>query len=74
MKKKLKIFLYGLDYGIKNSGNSNDAAFHTWSSHKEDNILYRKAIKIGKVYGFYRFEFIAAAMILMGIIILLFPY
>ena len=69
MKKKFKIFLYGLDYGIKNFGNSNDAAFHTWSSREEDNILYRKAIKIGKTYGFYRIEFLAMFVLFFTLLI-----
>jgi hypothetical protein len=69
--RKTYIFLKGFDYGLKNFGNNNDATFYTWNSNKEDNQLYRKAIFIGKTYGFYRFEIITFSLIFTGFILLL---
>jgi hypothetical protein len=72
--KKIKIILFGFDCGIRNSNNNKDLIFYSWNSDEKDNSIYRKAIKAGKVYAFYRYEFFALFMLLIGIIILLFPY
>jgi hypothetical protein len=70
-KKQIKIFLHGFDYGVKNYQNDKDALFHMWNAVEEDNKIYRKAVKLGKQYAFYRAEVLAISLCLMGLIILL---
>lgn len=73
-KKNFKIFFYGFHYGFKSFDARDDMTFYTWGKDEKDNKLYRRAINIGKFYGTYRLEFFALFLVLLGMVILLFPY
>jgi len=75
MKIKIKSFLFGFDYAVKNYEKIEDHHFHSlpgasWSD-KYTNHIYRKGIKSGRKYMQYRYEVLAFTMIFMGIVLLI---
>ena len=66
---KLKIFFHGFDYGVRNCKDSASSYFDSWNSNHDDNVLYRKSIKIGKTYGYYRIEFLALFLLFFTLLI-----
>jgi hypothetical protein len=71
---KLKSFLKGFDYAVKNYDRIEDHHFHSlpgsaWHDQSNQKI-YRKSILIGRKYMQYRYEIIACVCIFLGILLL----
>jgi hypothetical protein len=71
---KIKAFLKGFDYAVKNHDKIEDHYFQSlpgaaWRD-PDTQHLYRKSIQIGRKYAQYRYEIIALCCIFMGILLL----
>ena len=72
--KKITIALHGFDYGVRNCKDSASNYFDSWNSNEQDNLIYRKYIKIGRTYGFYRIEFLAMFVLFFTVLIFMFTW
>jgi hypothetical protein len=68
MKLKIKSFLFGFDYAVKNFDKIEDHHWHTYSGadwhDKYTNNIYRKGIKLGRKYVQYRYETLVLLLVL----------
>ncbi len=75
MKIKIKSFLFGFDYAVKNYEKIEDHHFHSlpganWTD-KYTNNIYRKGIQYGRKYMQYRYEVLALSMIFVSVVLLI---
>lgn len=75
----IKVFFSGFHYAVKNYDIIKDNHFHTYT-HKSSitskygsniHFVYRRGIKIGRLYFLYRHETLAFFYLTLGIIILI---
>jgi hypothetical protein len=72
--KRLKIFLHGFDYGVRNCKDQIINLLNSWNSNEQDNKLYRQGIAFGRTYGYYRMEFLAIFVLLFTVLIFMFTW
>ena len=78
MKTKIKAFIAGFDYGMKNYTRIEDHHFHSYPGaawHDRDtNELYRKAIQYARKYMCYRYEILTITLLVLTSLIFMFTW
>lgn len=77
-KIKIKSFLFGFDYAVKNYSKIEDHHYHvlpnvSWHD-KYTNQIYRKGIAYGRKYMQYRSEILTLSLVLSTMLIFMFTW
>jgi hypothetical protein len=76
--KNIKPYMHGFNYAIKFFHKIEDHHFHSYpgaSWHdKESQDYYRKGIKFGLTYMFYRYEFLTFIILFVTILLFMFTW
>jgi hypothetical protein len=78
LKLKIKAFMHGFDYAVKNYDKIEDRHFHTlpgasWHDNSTQRV-YRKSIAFGRKYMQYRYEILALAVIVFTTLLFMFTW
>lgn len=71
---KLKSFLNGFDYGIKNYLTIEDKHFFTYHKDVSLSDSYRKGIKIARKYVQYRYEILMLTVLIFTTLLFMFTW